>query len=580
MATFTPTVRVIVNGEAVDAAVTNGPIADLTQRTDWLYDQIQQLLAGSQLLLRDQAIASGLTDGTPVYYDDTTSTFKAAKAAVDNDNLNLAATTSFWQGFLANVNGTTADVVINGVFELAPATWASIFEDGVFTEGDLFLSAATAGKITPQSGTTGVYLGHMRSDGSFNVRPGGVSSFLQHVHYERELSGNPAGTVVDPAVGGTQTVTAPNPALVGWLPANATYFPGYVVGVQIPVGAKFGYNIQQASETALREIFPVVPADNAQFSQGGLIVSSDKVVTNNFGIWWMQETYGDAPWPVDYNATSISNPITLWTTRLVAEVDLVGTLVNAVINTLASGSINDVAVAKIFSGNQTDLEITGTDGSLATGFQGTVTITNKGVTSIRGGRGLAFTGSSGDITNGLRGLVDGEVDIELAASHLYTNLTVPGDALVPVTTNGVSFGTSINLYGHRLGATVATDYIDFVVTGGNDLEAATDYYVIPVIIGCVDSPSGVVTAKQVGISFYRYANGDPASTLGLESSTNFFINTGTPGTIQNVVIGPLAPVVIRQNQTMIVRLTNSVGGSPLTPDTLRVVSLRYRLQKV
>lgn len=580
MAIFTPTVRIIVDGEPVDAATTNGPISDLTQRTDWLYQQFQQLLAGSQLVLRAQPLAPGLVDGTPVYYDDTAAVFKAAQAAVDTDNLNLAADSSYWQGVLANVSGTVGDVVINGVFEMAPASWAAIFEDGVFAAGNIYLSAVTAGKVTLASNTTGVYIGNLRTDGTLNIRPGGVSAFLQHVHYERELSGNPAGTVVDPAFNAVQVVTAPNPALVGWLPANPTYFPGFVVGVQIPTGAKFGYNIQQSSETALREIFPVVPADNAQFSQGGLILPSTRVVTNNFGIWWMDDAYGTAPWPVDYNATSTSDPITLWTTRLIAEVDLVDTLVNAVISALGSGEIDSIAVARIFSGNQTDLEITGTEGNLANGFQGTVTITNRGVTSIRGGRGISFVGTSGDVTNGLRGTVDATVDLELAASHLYTNLTVPGDKLVPVTTNGVSAGTPINLYGHRLGATVATDYVDFVVTGGDDLEAATDYYVIPVIIACVDSPSGVVTARQVGINFYRYANGNPASTTGLQLQTNFFINTGTPGTIQNVVVGPFPAAVIRQNQTSIVRIVNSTGGSPLTADTLRIVSVRYRLQKV
>lgn len=580
MATFTPTVRVIVNGEPVDASTTNGPISDLTQRTDWLYQQIQQLLAGAQLIARSQALDPGLIDGTPVYYDNDTSTFKAAKASVDPDNLNLAGTASYWQGMLQNVNGTVGDVVLSGIFELTPVQWAPVFEDGVFAAGDLFLSATYAGKMTVASSTTGVYLGHMRPDGTFNVRPGGVNSFLQHVHYERTLSGNPAGTVVDPAFNGVQVVTAPNIALPGWLPATPVYFPGFVSGVQIPTGAKFGYNIQQAGETSLREIFPVVPADNSQFSQGGLILSGSQVVTNNYGIWWMDDAYGQAPWPVDYSVSATSAEITLWTTRLIAEVDLVGTIVNAVINTLASGAIDSVAVAKIFSGNQTDLEVVGTAGSLANGFQGTVTITNKGVTAIRGGRGLSFTGSSGDVANGLRGLVDGEVDLELAASHLYTNLTVPGDALVPVTTNGVAFGTPINLYGHRLGATVISDYIDFVVTGGMDLEPATDYYVIPVVIACVNSVVGVVTPKQVGMNFYRYANGDPASSLGLQLSTNFFINTGTPGTIQNIVVGPLAAGVIRQNQTTIIRIVNSTGGTPLTPDTLRVVSLRYRLQKV
>jgi len=580
MAVFTPTVRIIVNGEPVDASTTNGPISDLTQRTDWLYQQLQQLTVGRQILLAAQVLEAGLLPGMPVYYDDATSVFRAARATVDTNNLNLAAASSYWQGILLTLSGTVGSIVLVGEMELTPLEWSAVFEDTAFTPGDIYLSDVTPGRITLASGTTGVYIGNLRADGTMLVRPGGTDSFLEHVHYQRTLAGTPAGTVVDPVFNAPQVITAPNIALTGWLPANATYFPGFLVGVQIPTGAVYGYNIQQLSEASLREIFPVVPSDNSQFSQGGLILSDTRVITNNFGIWWMSSAYGDAPWPVDYSVSMTAPEITLWTTRLVAQEDLLSTLTNSVINTLAAGAIDPLAVAGIFSGNQADLQVTGTEGDLATGFKGDVTLTNLGVTAIRGGRGLAFAGTGGSVISGVKGLVDGSIDLELASDHLFTNLTVVGEKLVPVTTNGVSFGTPINLYGHRLGATVATDYIDFVVTGGVDLEAATDYYVIPVVIGAVNSLAGVVVARQVAIEFYRFANGAPASSTGLQLATNFNINTGTPGTVQNVVVGPFPAAVIQQNQTVIVRLKNSAGGSPLTPDTLRVISLRYRLQKV
>jgi len=580
MAVFTPTVRVIVNGEAVDAAVTNGPIADLTQRTDWLKEQINALVAGGQLVLRAQACLSGVLPGMPVYFDDTTNTFKPALADISTVDLNRASATSYWQGVAFNTAGTVTDVCLGGVLPLTALQWAAIFEDGIVTYGDIFLSEITAGKITVSPGDLGVYIGHLRSDNTLLVRLGSVGSFLEHVHYQRFLVGAPAGTVVDPAFNAIQVVTTPNAALQGWLPATPTYFAGYVVGVQIPTGAKFGYNIQNTAEADLREVFPVVPVDNAQLAQSGVIISTDTVVLNNYGIWWMDDTYGNAPWPVDYNVSAAAAEITLWTTRIIASASLVSLVETTVLNDLASGGIDPIAVARLFSADANSLGIAGTYGSALTGWRGAVTLINLGVTAFRPGRGISASGPSGDATLGWKGLIDAAIDLELPATHLWTEQLAVGDKLVLLTTNGAPTGTVIGLRGHRLGASLASDYIDFIIDAGDDLVAATDYQVVAVPFGCVDTILGSTVSRDIDIEFYRFAIGGAVSTTALQLITQFQMNQGTPGVLQSAVVGPFGGVVIQRNQQMLVRIRSNSGGNPLPPDQLRLTALRYRLIKV
>jgi hypothetical protein len=138
-----------------------------------------------------------------------------------------------------------------------------------------------------------------------------------HTHYQFDLLGKPAGTVVDPSVGVDQTISVPDATQRGWLPATAPYFPT----IQIPAGAKFGYNLAHASEAALRATFPPIPLSGVTFDQDGLMLDEDVVIVNEFGIWWMTQLYGTAPWPVDYAATLTAQDVIFWFSRLLFATD-------------------------------------------------------------------------------------------------------------------------------------------------------------------------------------------------------------------------------------------------------------------
>lgn len=584
MATFTPSVRVIVNGTPVDAATTNGPIADLTSRTDWLKAQLDGLAAGTQLVLRDQVIVSGLVAGDVVYYNDTNGRFEGALADIDTNDLNRASATSFWQGVLQSAAGTVGDVVIGGALPLTQLAWATAFEDGVFAAGDVFLSAVTAGKITTEPGTTGVYLGHMRDSGSGSaellVRLGSPNSFLDHVHYERSLQGKPAGTVLDPAFNQPMLFDTPDASEQGWLPANSTYFPGFVVGVQIPVGAVFGYNITHPAETSLAEIFPMVPPENAQLEQEGVILDSDTVVTNEYGIWWLDNSYGNAPWPVDYAAEEIAADITLWTTRIIASATIIELVEASILNTLANGGADTLAVTGLLSSNTDDLGVVGTEGDAVDGWKGQVVLTNLGVTALRYLRGLEISAPSGDNITGYKGILDIKFNAMLPAVHQYTFID-PGDVnpdqkLQPVTTNGLSAGTPIGLYGHRLGPETTNDYIDFLIVGGSDLVAGQDYQLVIRVDASVDTPTASPTAADVDVEFYRLIPGAPMGSTQLALTTQLTFNTGVPGQLQQAIFGPSASVVLQQDEQMLVRIRNA-AGSPLPLDSFKCLGVYYTM---
>lgn len=592
MAVFVPSVRVIVNGTPVDAANTNGPIADLTNRTDWLKDQIDSIAAGSQIVLRGQTAQAGMVVGTPVYLA-ADNTFKPALAEVDASDFNRAGDRTFWQGFISSISGTVADVVIGGAFTLTTVQWAAVYDTGVFAAGDVYLDAVTAGKITSSPNTSGVYLGHLRSTGEMLVRLGSPDTFLDHVHYERTLVGDPADSApVDPAINADHTFGTPDTSLRGWLPAADqtdvdNYFPGFTYGVQVPTGTVFGYNITNAAETALNQVFPVIPSDNAQFSQGGLILGDDKVVINQFGIWWQDDSYGNAPWPVDYAVSGVAGDVTLWTTRLIASDAFLDLFLSELTNLLENGLAADYSVTEISSSDPTSLLATGDAADTPGAVRGPVILTPLGVNGLRYRRGLLASGTTGNnTTTGYKQLVDLRFNADLPCSHLYTNVTnVPLNTMAPVSTNGFTSGADASIYGHRLGPD-STDFIDFILTGGRDLVNGTtlvapqDFEPTVIIHAAVDTAAAAAVAKEVDIDFYRPVVNGPLSSTVLLDTVQATFNTGLPGQLQSAILLPTGSVQLQANQHVIVRIRPSTGGNPLDADTLRVLAVYYGLTEV
>jgi hypothetical protein len=165
--------------------------------------------------------------------------------------------------------------------------------------------------MTRTPGALSVYLGQLLPDGRF-VLDIEAPRRGEHVHYKFTMTAAPAGDVVDPATGQPHVISNPNPALRGWLPASAPYFDP----ATIPAGAKFGYNLAHASDAELAQVFPPVPLSGATFEQAGQVLQSSLVTVNQYGIWWMQDSYGMAPWPTDFAVNHTVDDLTMWFSHL------------------------------------------------------------------------------------------------------------------------------------------------------------------------------------------------------------------------------------------------------------------------
>lgn len=576
MAVYSPTVPGVTDGSPVDASNTNQAAVALTQRTDWLRDQLLALTAGTAIQLRSQPVQAGLIPGTPVYFDNVTLTYKAAQAAIDNNDFATAAPSAAVEGVLTSVSGTIADVSLGGLLKLTTVQWAAVFDTGIFAAGEVFLSTLS-GKISALPGALGIYMGNLRADGTLVFRPVNTGPFLQHIHLQRFLSGNPAGTVVDPAPAAPQTIAVPNPAAQGWLPATNVYFPGYVVGVQIPTGAQFGYNIQQPSETDLRDVFPMIPTTNAQFEQSGLILNSDKVVINEYGIWWMDNSYGNAPWSVTYTADlpAAAPEVTLWTSRLIADVSLSETITDQILSLLRNGEIDTMAVTRLIPGDNT-LTVSGADGDNTNGWYGPVTVTNTGVKWAIASGGVGITGTLGAAPS-WRGALTIRSIASRPAQFLYNKFTAPQTSdMVLATTNGVPSGVDMTLYAHGLGADVS-DFVDFVLTAGQEFAAGEELSFTLDLSLFVDLVAGAPTAKTFNLLYYEFDNASPASSASLVRTESVTVLTGTPGALQRVSVPSFADVQLGNTRGWIIRIQNGTGGSALTLGALRIVGVSANL---
>jgi hypothetical protein len=577
MATYPSTVPGVTDGSPVAAGNTNQAAVALAQRTEWLREQLLLLTAGTALQLKGQPVEAGLVDGTPVYFDNTTLTYKAAQAAIDNNDFVTADPSAAVEGIVYNVSGTVADVSLGGLIELTTVQWALVFDTGIFGVGEIFLST-TRGRISLDPGSLGIYLGNLRADGTLIFRPVNTGPFLQHIHLQRFMTGNPAGTVIDPPPATPQTIATPNPALPGWLPATNVYFPGYVIGVQIPAGAQFGYNIQHASETLLRQVFPLIPPTNAQFSQSELVLGSSKVVANQYGIWWMDNSYGNAPWPVDYTANlpAPAPVITLWTSRLIASVSLEQNLIDAILSILANGEIEDLAVSRaIPNAGDDSFTIVGPNGDNINGWYGPVTFTNTGVKRVIPSAGIGVLGTLGTPT-ARRGDLTLRSIATRPAQFLHNKFTAPQTSdTVLVTTNGVPSGVDMTLYAHGLGAD-PSDFIDFVLTSGVEFPAGEEVQFTLDLALFVDLPVAAPVARTVRLAYYAFNNNSPMSSTSLIRTEDVTIIEGTPGAVQRVSMPAYADVKLGATKGWILRVING-GATPLTAGTLRVASISANL---
>lgn len=295
-------VRLIEDGQNVDASSTNKPHTDLVQRTQHLKDLLDLLSASEALFVRGVPVRETVAVGQPVYLHDGDGVFDQALVALDldaNGNWGVPAKSAYaWGVVVSKSTNTVADVATTGLVRGLDIT-AALRTGQVPETGPYFLSAREAGKIERVRAPAAPFvLYHWAEEGLTWVMPDASVGMIDHVHYRFQLVAEPAGTPNNPDVGEKHEITSADASLQGWLPADDPVFAGMA-----PTGAKFGYNLAKHPELA--SVFPPLPPESAFIEVYGSGWGSGRepevaVKVDANGIWWMLDDYGWAPWSVDY----------------------------------------------------------------------------------------------------------------------------------------------------------------------------------------------------------------------------------------------------------------------------------------
>jgi hypothetical protein len=297
------------------------------------------------------------------------------------------------------------------------------------------------------------------------------------------------------------------------------------------------------------------------------------VVVNEYGIWWMDNSYGNAPWSVTYTADlpALAPEVTLWTSRLIADVSLSENITDQIISILRNGEIDTMAVTKAIPGDNT-ITIVGSSGDNVDGWRGPVTFTNTGVKTAAASGGVGVVGTLGSAPS-WRGALTLRSIASRPAQFLHNKFTAPQTSdSVLVTTNGVPSGVDMTLYAHGLGPD-SSDFVDFVLTAGQEF-GLTELLSFTLDLSLfVDRPLAAPSSRTVRLAYYTFDNTSPASSTSLIRTETVTVTDGTPGALQRVTMPTFGDVQLGNNKGWILRFLNGTGGSPLTLGKLRVASV-------
>jgi hypothetical protein len=308
---FETFLRLIQETDLVRAGVVNAPLQQTDQNTRYLWELIQAASIGSTVYAHRQTVESAAQQGMAVWLNPATQQFERGLAAAAVDASSGIITTSpsaqVWGIVAQKLNTTLADILLFGLDDINIAQAVGVA--GNVPPGVYYLSGTTPGMLTQQKPPISVAVLRVTTDGRVFVMPQFVDVLDRHVHYRIPMFCSPAGTTSPPAPGDRHVITAPDPLLPGWLPADHESFNGVA-----PHGAVFGYNL--LAHPQLQNAWPPVPFSNAYLEWDkaldqdtgytGVPVTGENplCVLDRNGLWWMSDCYGDVPWPADLDTSS------------------------------------------------------------------------------------------------------------------------------------------------------------------------------------------------------------------------------------------------------------------------------------
>ena len=291
---FPSNLSYIKPSEPVSAAVTNRPIQQLDQRSQFLKKSIETLYDKESIIFQDYPVSKECQEGTPVYWNTENLRFEPAflniQKECDTGEYRLGPESDCLGLVYSKLTSTSANIIGFGVVDLPQIRSFLPSGDGRFYLG------VNAGSLTfdvpAVEKPIGVILGTPDpcSDHILvYVNPEFVGRAFQHVHYSHVLNRE--------------------------LWADAETFP------KSPTGAAYGYQIDDDPD--LKKIFPPVPIESCRCTidwdgnlpVGGPITETfggrdipvneenSLICIDNNGIWWMSSEIN----PAELDSLSNSN---------------------------------------------------------------------------------------------------------------------------------------------------------------------------------------------------------------------------------------------------------------------------------
>ena len=257
----------IRNGEAVSAEITNRPLQELGQRTDYLKALMDTLSIGQAIFDIDVAMSMDAQEGFAVYWDNVNQEYAPALAQLSYNAEGVYggnADSAYVLGVCAGKSSQTRGTVVFGGRAVDVDFSNAIEGGGALSPGPYFLSASEAGKMTKTRPPVGIYVMFGLNSTEAIVTPYAREVLNDHIHYRLPFK---YPNLIDDSGGAGWTAV---------LPSNA------------PVGARYRYIVEE--DGALYSLFPFYPASGVYFEIEG-VGANEKVIIDLNGIWWVDPSY-------------------------------------------------------------------------------------------------------------------------------------------------------------------------------------------------------------------------------------------------------------------------------------------------
>jgi len=592
---FPNAVPQITYGGNVRSDTINKIANELASRTNYLLDQLNEVTAGSALVITNEPCTSEVTAFNAVYWNADDRLFEPALSQIvtTTGGEYVVGPSALAIGITTVKNGVNlCDITIGGRIAMTADQVAILINNETPVSGLLYLSATIPGKLTTSKPLAAIPVGVLltpsnscRTTYQVILGAGCLAGDINKTStHEYRLYAVPAGDHVPPDVGNPHTILNPDSASHGWLPADDAIFNGAA-----PDGAVFGYNISQ--DPTLANIWPPsgkqVLVEFYSSSDIGIVglkeVPTHFYIVDDTTIWWTTDCYSKVPW--DYLLNTVDPPDPPEDCAIPAPTEMIlrfdrSFLDNATrVVTKLSGTDDKLITFVNAAGQEASR------GDLKAKFNADIAITNSaatGSTAIKS-VGPGFTFTSGKVVEGVRSLSS-----TLIVTGTESRLIDPGQAesdsnyriyqgIVSVESTPSAFGLDISPTLVRLGDSLQRAYNDINYIGfpSGIASSVTCRFDIPngdpgsknlvpyvVMFGRAAGPFSAMSAKYYVIKAPP-APGGAQIVTGSTTSTTFNVVTPSTGLDANAVIKVTAGAIpVYGGDTVFVTFSRAADASP------------------